>query len=318
MSEDPELTTSDLDETRSVLAQHFYAMRIDLLDSRARLDTRIRVKRLGPVTVGDLGFGAALRFDVGELGAYHVNVPLTGRFRWWQGAGDERIATWAGAAVFQPVGDTVLNQWTDDCRALAVKIDRDTLETRLAQMLDAPVRTPIRFGPILDTATGAGRTWRELIRVIAADTAGLAAHPLVATGLRDSLLTAMLLATDHQYRDRLDESRSAPAIPRAVRRAMDLIRSHPEQPLTVTELALAAGCSERSLQKGFQRYAGTSPMTYLRQIRLERVHAELIGADPSEVTVTEVAARWGFSHQGRFAGAYRRRYGVTPSQSLRS
>jgi AraC-like DNA-binding protein len=30
-----------------------------------------------------------------------------------------------------------------------------------------------------------------------------------------------------------------------------------------------------------------------------------------------VAMRWGFTHLGRFAGAYRDRYGVTPSQTLR-
>ncbi|MGR7000479.1 helix-turn-helix domain-containing protein [Yinghuangia aomiensis] len=50
---------------------------------------------------------------------------------------------------------------------------------------------------------------------------------------------------------------------------------------------------------------------------LARAHDDLRGADPAATTVTEVSLRWGFAHQGRFAAAYRRRYGVPPSTTLR-
>ena len=317
MTENPSLTTSDLDETRSALSHHFYTMTVDRLEPAAQLDTRMDIVQIGSVTIGDLGFGADLRFGLGELGAYHVDVLLSGRMHWRQAGDQPRIATCSAAAIFQPAGDVMLDRLTGDGRVLAVKIAPAALENRLARMLDAPVRGTIRFEPELDTAGGPGRTWVELVQLLCADAAGLTRHPLLAAGTEDNLLGALLLAAHHQYRDRLDHRTATPAVPRAVRRAMDLIRSHPEQPLTVTELAFAAGCSERSLQKGFQRYAGVSPMAYLRQVRLERVHEELTDADAAAVTVTEVAARWGFTHQGRFAGAYRRRYGVTPSKTLR-
>jgi AraC-like DNA-binding protein len=35
------------------------------------------------------------------------------------------------------------------------------------------------------------------------------------------------------------------------------------------------------------------------------------------VTVAAVAHRWGFAHLGRFAYAYRARFGVSPSETLR-
>ncbi|MEX5302817.1 helix-turn-helix domain-containing protein [Kocuria sabuli] len=51
--------------------------------------------------------------------------------------------------------------------------------------------------------------------------------------------------------------------------------------------------------------------------RLEAAHADLLAADPTTgSTVAEVAARWGFAHQGRFAAAYRPRYGQAPSTTL--
>jgi AraC-like DNA-binding protein len=45
--------------------------------------------------------------------------------------------------------------------------------------------------------------------------------------------------------------------------------------------------------------------------------AHLRAARPGEVTVAEVAAKWGFWHLGRFASTYRATFGELPSQSLR-
>ena len=61
---------------------------------------------------------------------------------------------------------------------------------------------------------------------------------------------------------------------------------------------------------------GRSPSECLLDIRLERVHADLVDADDS-TTVTDVAVRWGFTHTGRFASSFRRKYGLLPSEVLR-
>ena len=104
---------------------------------------------------------------------------------------------------------------------------------------------------------------------------------------------------------------------RSVRRAIDAIQAEPGRAYTVTTLAEIAGVSRRSLQQAFQQYVGVAPMAYLRQVRLARVHDELRAAAPAEVSVTDVAYRHGFVHLGRFAGAYRSRYGRSPSETLR-
>jgi transcriptional regulator GlxA family with amidase domain len=58
-------------------------------------------------------------------------------------------------------------------------------------------------------------------------------------------------------------------------------------------------------------------MTYLQHVRLVRAHETLRRADPQRVTVASVAHRWGFAHLGRFASAYRSRFGTSPSETLR-
>jgi len=57
-------------------------------------------------------------------------------------------------------------------------------------------------------------------------------------------------------------------------------------------------------------------MRYLRHVRLERAHQELVQAQPGETTVTRTAGRWGFTHLGRFASEYRRAFGELPSTFL--
>ena len=106
--------------------------------------------------------------------------------------------------------------------------------------------------------------------------------------------------------------------PRAIRRVVDAIHDEPERPFTVADLAGIAGMSVRSLQEGFRRHVGCAPMSYLQHERLLRARESLRRADPLRVTVAAVAHRWGFAHLGRFASAYRARFGQSPSETLRS
>ena len=107
--------------------------------------------------------------------------------------------------------------------------------------------------------------------------------------------------------------------PAAARRAAVFIESHAGQPITLDQIAAAAGVTGRALQYAFRRHFGTTPTGYLRRIRLERAHAALGDADPaSDVTVAVIARRWGWASHSQFTAAYQKRFGVSPSHTLRS
>jgi AraC-like DNA-binding protein len=287
---------TDVDEAEAVLRENFYALDVEVLRWPESWTATFAVAGDPVITLG-------VRIDVGELGAYHVAMPLTSGFTWHQGNGEVRRATTAGAAVLRPVGHALVDQWDGDCRLLAVKIASRELENQLARMLEIPVRGPLDLGPVLDTTTGPGATWANLIRLIAEDVrtpGGLTAHPVVGARLQESLLTGLLLAT----------------APGAVRRVVEAMRAQPSRPFTVAGLADIAGVGVRSLQQSFQRYVGMPPMAYLRQLRLGLVHDDLRRAPPG-TTVAQVAYRYGFTHAGRFAAAYRTRYGELPIDTLR-
>ncbi|WP_421106244.1 helix-turn-helix transcriptional regulator [Streptomyces sp. NEAU-S77] len=102
--------------------------------------------------------------------------------------------------------------------------------------------------------------------------------------------------------------------PAMLRRALAHIDDHADQPVTVA----AARVTVRALQYAFRRHVNTTPLAHLRRVRLSRAHHDLLNTDPGGgATVTEIAARWGFWHPGRFAALYRETYGRSPHRDLR-
>jgi transcriptional regulator GlxA family with amidase domain len=78
----------------------------------------------------------------------------------------------------------------------------------------------------------------------------------------------------------------------------------------------ASGVSGRTLLQHFRDSKGVSPIRYLRNARFAKVRDALAQSEPAD-SVTAIALRWGFSHMGRFAVEYRKRFGESPSQTLR-
>jgi transcriptional regulator GlxA family with amidase domain len=102
-----------------------------------------------------------------------------------------------------------------------------------------------------------------------------------------------------------------------------MINRVPSTPLTSQDhlsaaavLARQAGVSVRALQKAFREQLESSPIEYLRDVRLQRVHDELSAAQSDGTTVREIAAKWGLLHHGRFSAIYRERFGESPRQTL--
>lgn len=134
-----------------------------------------------------------------------------------------------------------------------------------------------------------------------------------------SLATAVLHAFPGTFLDRSDVPVPERPAPAAVRRAVELMHERAGEDIGLAEIAQAARLSPRGLQAAFRRELGTTPLAHLRAVRLEAAHRELLATAPEEGgSVASVASRWGFSHTGRFAAAYRARYGVNPAVTLRT
>ena len=310
----------DVDEARSAVGRALWPHRLEVTGDPAGFAAALDAVALGPLTLGRLRYGTGVRLAADRPGGYQVVVPDTGTVA--VTCGDDRVtASPALAAVLHPDRAATL-AWDAVAPVLVLRVSRRALEHELEQLLDRPLAGPVDVGASLDVAAGRGAAWWALVRALAADldrshdAGALLRQPAVAAPLAHGVMTGLLLAASHRHRDELD---LPPPVVSAsvVRRAREFIEGHAQEPLTVADIARGAGVGVRGLQHGFRRSMGMSPTEYLRQVRLRRVHEELRAADAAATTVAQVAARWGFPHQGRFAVRYRERYGVAPALTLR-
>ncbi|MHC1562810.1 AraC family transcriptional regulator [Actinomycetospora sp. C-140] len=194
--------------------------------------------------------------------------------------------------------------------------------------IEAPL---VRFTSMTPVSPAAVRYWNGVVahvREVLGDDA-LTASPLVLGEATRALATAALLAYPNTGLaglaglaglDGLDDVRGGGrAEPAVLRRALDHIDVHAGEDIGVDDIAAAARIGVRGLQHLFRRHRDTTPLQHLRHVRMERAHAELRSADPTRgATVGATAARWGFANPGRFAVEYRRVYGRSPGEILRS
>lgn len=101
-----------------------------------------------------------------------------------------------------------------------------------------------------------------------------------------------------------------------VRRIFEFVGDHPDVAIRAPQLADAIGVSLRHLQRTFQAYMGLSPGQWLRLRNFNAAYRDLLRADASSTTVTDVAMCWSFWHLGRFSASYRALFGEYPSQTL--
>ena len=85
---------------------------------------------------------------------------------------------------------------------------------------------------------------------------------------------------------------------------LDIATGTGEPGLTIATLARKGKVIGTDLSEGMLSLAGA--------------HAALLAADAEQTTATAVAHAWGFLNYGRFAAEYRKLYGRSPSETLKS
>jgi AraC-like DNA-binding protein len=258
-------------------------------------------------------------FDVHAelLGPLVIVAFRSGRASYTSSSSERRYGPGDVCVVAQPK-----RPYTAQCASYdaAVTVISPAILGRVAGV--APGRSPERvqltgYQPV---SAAAARYWKATFAYIRSEILGVpeaAAQPLLAAAAEQLLVTAVLGSfpnnslTDPTIEDRHD------AHPATLRRATAFIEENAHLSITIADIADAASVTVRAVQFAFRRHLDTTPLAYLRRVRLDAAHRELLAANPAQVTVTAVAYRWGFASTSRFAAEYRAAYGVLPSRTLR-
>ena len=269
-------------------------------------------------SINYVAYGGEVTIDPGCLDRFFlVQLPLAGTARVSTAACEVATAPDVAASLLSPTLPTRM-VW-DGCAQLILLLDRRLVEQRAAALSGRSVQ-PVEFDPTIPLSADAGSRLRMHMIELACLAERLGREcGLSAVGTadwRETLLNVLFGQPSHGLSEaiRLYSGR-VDSLPKAVRTARDLLDTHAAEPLDLAQLAASAGVGIRALQGGFRRHFGMSMSDMLLDIRLARLNAQLMAAAP-DARIIDLAFELGFTHLGRMAGAYREKFGETPSATL--
>lgn len=282
---------------------------------REKFHYRLYYAHLSKVGFGYLESRSWLRYRGALEESYLVLIPDHGHVRHVVRGIELMLASPARGILHSPGWEIQVD--TEPRKCWGLTIPRALVLEEARKRLDREVDR-LDFDPELDLTEGAGATFHQLVRLIHTELSrpdGLRPDSRALEHLELSLVELLLDA--HPFTVPSPSTDIPDGGPGVVRRVDELIRATVDGPLTVGDLAAHVGVSSRTLFRTYRRYRGRSPIQALREVRLGRARRDLLVAGPG-TNVTEVAVRCGFKHLGRFAEVYKRAFGESPSETLRS
>jgi AraC-like DNA-binding protein len=288
--------TDDVDTVSAVLGGMYPKVRLDPPRGTVRFQADIRGDE--HLTIARLSMGFHAEVVVEPEGVFTSATRLGGRLRTVHGDGGN-----VGGVVF---GQEETNAEYDRSELLVVNMPETALLQRALRAEGADSGTLRLRGhhPLAEHADlwakAVGHVYQNVVQVDS-----VFQNDLIRAAAFDYLLAIAARALPFEVVTRALASTGAGAA--TIRRAMAYIDSHLTDAITIDDVAAAARVSPRGLQAAFRRQLDMTPMTYLRRARLAEAHQELL--DDETKTIGAVAAKWGFSNQGRFTRLRRDMYG---------
>lgn len=314
------LSSADIDEVREFVKNSYSHHEFALNGKGEVLGARFAAAQCGDinlvhVTFGDVDIGVKSPEENRDGLLFYVVTGGDCRLR--HGAKEMEVS--AGEGFFRDMAAPV-DARQKDLGTFMIPLSKEKLKAHARSLIGEEAGLlELNFDPEVDFTTPGGSVVLSTVHYLAEALDGpLRAlnNPIVNAQLEDLLLTQILTLLPNSYQDVLNGRPMTTVVPYNVKCARDYIHAHADQKVGFADIVAAAGCSYRSVQRGFMDAYGMSPMAYLRAVRLKRIRALLL-AGQSGSAISEIANKWGFAHAGRFSQAYSREFGELPSETVR-
>jgi len=314
------LCSGDLDEVRESIMNLASRHDFDIKGPNAELNVRVAA-----VESGDLGL-MHVSLNATRLSVTSSEQDPDGLLLYMVTSGSgiaqhcgEEFPFSSGQGFMRDLAEPISAQ-EDNFGAFVLRLSKEKLKNYTRSVVGQDIELPgLEFNPVMDSTTPGWNVFRNTVHYVAETLDGPLRdmqNPIVTTQMNDILVAQCLSLLPNSYQDIINGRAIAAVVPFYVKRARDYIRAHADQKLGLAEIAAAAGCGYRGLQKGFMDAFGITPMGYLRAVRLKHVRS-ILKTGPHGKAVAEIAKQWGFTHQGRFAQDYHRQFGELPSETIR-
>ncbi|GAA0788787.1 AraC family transcriptional regulator [Marinobacterium sediminicola] len=307
--------SGDVDEVHSKVGDAFKPHRLTPTQRNSSLDSRLHQFSMGHVSFHRLKYGAAVEVDPDCLEDFFlIQMPVSGQAE--ISCGDCSLITSCHQGVVLNPTQRLKMHYDSQCDQLMLRIDRRELERICSRYLGHSVKQPVQFDCHLNWRDSPA--WIHMLEYITQmqrDLPECLQQPLITRQLEELVISTLLSQQVNNYSEELSGD-YRPLAPRHVKRVEEYIEAHAQESLTPAMLAEIADVSVRTLYAGFREFRHMSPMEFLRNVRLQRIHEALSRQDNHE-SVTDIAMHWGFTHMGRFSQEYQKLFGEKPSETKR-
>ncbi len=306
-----ELKINDVDKASEHFQLHDNFMTINP-GEEGRFDYSKRVCLLGHSFIGtslsESGWGY---HTTNVMDGFLMTIPHTGSLNWQTRAGRYKVAPGAAALVDQR--EVFKAAYASGVRYTTLYIDNVDMLKYLTLLTGVPPKTRIYFNRLSAGATPIPVVLKLVETIFDVMSGSRVPVVNVATSLKESLIGFILFNCDNNYTRAIsDTSGHAAPTPHSIKLAMDFMAENTDPHLTVGEVAVHAGLSVRSLQSGFKRYKNTTPIAFLRTVRINRSR-HLLSRSDGEDSPKEIAQRCGFTNYHVFCKYYLEAFYEHPS-----
>ncbi|ROM49068.1 AraC family transcriptional regulator [Pseudomonas poae] len=203
---------------------------------------------------------------------------------------------------------------------LSITFERELFEQALEHTTSAKELNVLLSQPVIKVS--AQRFAQARRRLLALFSQALAHEDLDGTPARESALEQAMLGELLQLMidPACDKQQRSPSSTRSfiVEKCHRLATAEMLDVPSVIELCQRLQVSRRTLQNSFRSVAETTPLNYLRSVRLNGVRRTLMSTRASELSIGDAAAQWGFYHLSHFAAEYQELFTELPSRTARA
>jgi AraC-like DNA-binding protein len=101
-----------------------------------------------------------------------------------------------------------------------------------------------------------------------------------------------------------------------ISKVRDLLQSSLQNDINIKDITQQLDISERQLHHAFKLAYGFTPKQYLQNLRLNAIRNEFLLHRKAKVS--EIAMKYHFLHMGHFSSEFKKMFGQTPSEVLKS
>lgn len=310
----PMFRSSDLDDAHERIAKNISPHHIHVMGDSDQLDVNFCGVHLEDITLLKVGYGAKVEVSPESEEYYFLQTTIEGCGEVIQGK--EHCSTRAGDTVVVSPSTAYRMRLEQHCTRLAIGFRANALRDRLSQLLCTEVKSDLRF----DFSIGNNEIWNSTLQFVIQQLASapkLFDSPTTRKVYSDLLLSTLLEIQHHNYAQS-EFDKPDMMVSSEVKKAIEYIQQHVKTPISVADLADHCNVSSRTLQRNFVKHMNQTPSVYIRNEKLSAIHRQLRQTNPIEKgIITRILLDYGVMDFGRFSRYYFKKFGCTPSETLR-